>query len=144
MGAGKAAGARAGSRKSSADAPGTDEGAHRLNEASIDALERIGSPAASWRIRHQTGTADLAEVSAAYRRLGLPARVEAFVDDMGGAYREADVVVARSGAMSCAEITAMGLPSLLVPYPWAADDHHSLPRAATSKERAGRAEIRDL
>ena len=42
---------------------------------------------------------------------------------MGGAYREADVVVARSGAMSCAEITAMGLPSLLVPYPWAADDH---------------------
>jgi len=102
---------------------GGSQGAHHLNEASIDALERIGSRAASWRIRHQTGTADLAEVSAAYRRLELPARVEAFVDDMGGAYREADVVGARSGAMSCAEITAMGLPSLLVPYPWAADDH---------------------
>jgi UDP-N-acetylglucosamine--N-acetylmuramyl-(pentapeptide) pyrophosphoryl-undecaprenol N-acetylglucosamine transferase len=110
------------------DAPGLlifggSQGAHHLNEASIAALERIGPRAGSWRIRHQTGTADLPEVSAAYRGLGLQVRVQAFVDDMGGAYREADVVVARSGAMSCAEITAMGLPSLLVPYPWAADDH---------------------
>ena len=102
---------------------GGSQGAHHLNEASVAALDRIGPRAAAWRIRHQTGAADLAEVSAAYRRLGLPARVEAFVDDMGGAYREADVVVSRAGAMSCAEITAMGLPAILVPYPWAADDH---------------------
>jgi UDP-N-acetylglucosamine--N-acetylmuramyl-(pentapeptide) pyrophosphoryl-undecaprenol N-acetylglucosamine transferase len=102
---------------------GGSQGAHHLNEASVAALDRIGPRAAAWRIRHQTGAADLAEVSAAYRRLGLMARVESFVDDMGGAYREADVVVSRAGAMSCAEITALGLPSLLVPYPWAADDH---------------------
>ncbi len=102
---------------------GGSQGAHHLNEAAVAALEALGPRARSLRIRHQTGTADEGAVTAGYARLGLDARVETFVDDMGGAYRDADVVVARAGAMSCAEITAMGLPSILVPYPWAADDH---------------------
>lgn len=102
---------------------GGSQGAHHLNEAGVAALETLGSQAARLHVRHQTGPADQASVAAAYDRLGLDARVEAFVDDMGAAYREADLVVSRAGAMSCAEITAMGLPSILVPYPWAADDH---------------------
>ncbi len=102
---------------------GGSQGAHHLNEASVAALEALGAAARSLRVRHQTGTADQARVAEAYRRLGVEARVDAFVDDMGGAYREADVVVSRAGAMSCAEITAMELPAILVPYPHAADDH---------------------
>jgi len=102
---------------------GGSQGAHHLNEAMMAALEALGPAARSIRIRHQTGDADQGSVTAAYRRLGLDAQVEAFVDDMGSAYRAADVVVSRAGAMSCAEITAMGLPAILVPYPYAADDH---------------------
>src|SRR5439155_19460077 len=73
--------------------------------------------------KHQTGAAEVEEVRAAYAALGLPARVEPFIADMGGAYAAADLVISRAGAMSCAEITAVGLPAILVPYPHAADDH---------------------
>src|SRR5204863_1619932 len=74
-------------------------------------------------VTHQTGAADVDEVRAAYAALGLPARVEPFITDMAGAYATADVVISRAGAMSCAEVTAVGLPAILVPYPHAADDH---------------------
>jgi UDP-N-acetylglucosamine--N-acetylmuramyl-(pentapeptide) pyrophosphoryl-undecaprenol N-acetylglucosamine transferase len=102
---------------------GGSQGAHNLNKTAVVAPESLGSKARALRVRHQTGAADRPEVAAAYERLGVDAQVEAFVDDMGSAYRAADVVVSRAGAMSCAEITAMGLPAILVPYPYAADDH---------------------
>ena len=112
----------------SRDAPGIlvfggSQGAHRLNEAMLDAVERLGRRLDGVRIRHQTGAADVEHVAAGYARLGRTAAVSSFIDDMGAAYAAADVVVARAGAMSCAEITARGLPSILVPYPHAADDH---------------------
>jgi UDP-N-acetylglucosamine--N-acetylmuramyl-(pentapeptide) pyrophosphoryl-undecaprenol N-acetylglucosamine transferase len=102
---------------------GGSQGARRLNDAILDAAARLGALAAGLRIRHQTGTADHERVVAAWKRIGIAAEVEAFVTDMGAAYAAADVVVARAGAMSCAEITARGLPAILVPYPHAADDH---------------------
>ncbi len=102
---------------------GGSQGAHHLNEAAVAALEDLGPASRTLRITHQTGEADRAWVADAYGRLGLDARVEAFVDDMGSAYAAADLVIARAGAMSCAEITAVGLPAVLVPYPFAADDH---------------------
>ena len=102
---------------------GGSQGARRLNDAFLDAVERLLPLLASARIRHQTGSSDHDRVAAGYARLGIPARVDAFVTDMGGAYAAADIVVARAGAMSCAEITARGLPAILVPYPHAADNH---------------------
>lgn len=102
---------------------GGSQGAQRINAATLAALERLGPATAGLRIVHQTGAAEREQVAAAYARLGIPARVEAFIADMGAAYRAADLVVARAGAMSCAEIAAMGLPAILVPYPFAADDH---------------------
>ena len=110
------------------DAPGLlvfggSQGARRLNDAMLQAAQRLGPSLAGVRIRHQTGAADHERVAAGWARLGGSVRVEPFVVDMGSAYAEADLVIARAGAMSCAEITARGLPAILVPYPHAADDH---------------------
>ena len=102
---------------------GGSQGARRLNDAILAAAERLGAAMTALRIRHQTGTADHDRVASGWARLGIAAQVDAFVDDMGSAYADADLVVARAGAMSCAEITARGLPAILVPYPHAADDH---------------------
>lgn len=101
---------------------GGSQGASRVNAAAVAALAELGD-ARGWRVTHQTGTAEHETIAAAYAPLGIDVRVEPFITDMGTAYRGADVVVARAGAMSCAEITAMGLPAVLVPYPYAADDH---------------------
>jgi len=90
-------------------------------------------------VTHQTGVADLETTRARYAAIGLPARVEPFIADMGSAYAAADVVVARAGAMTCAEVTAVGLPAILVPYPYAADDHQR--RNAEVLTRAGAAEM---
>ncbi len=124
---------------------GGSQGARHLNRAVLDAVGRRGPTARTLRIVHQTGVADRDEVVAGYRTLGIDARVEPFLDDMGGAYAGADVVVARAGAMSCAEITACGRPAILVPYPFAADDHQR--RNAEVLVAAGAAEMildRDL
>jgi UDP-N-acetylglucosamine--N-acetylmuramyl-(pentapeptide) pyrophosphoryl-undecaprenol N-acetylglucosamine transferase len=102
---------------------GGSQGARRLSDGVLDAVARPGDRLHGVVIRHQTGAADHERVAAAYARIGVPARVEPFISDMGTAYAEADLVIARAGAMSCAEITARGLPSILVPYPHAADDH---------------------
>jgi len=116
---------------------GGSQGAHRLNEALLHALGGLDAPALA--ITHQTGAADLEPVRAGYARLGRAARVVAFLDDMGAAYDAADLVVARAGAMSCAEITARGLPAILMPYPFAADDHQR--HNAEVLARAGAAEM---
>jgi UDP-N-acetylglucosamine--N-acetylmuramyl-(pentapeptide) pyrophosphoryl-undecaprenol N-acetylglucosamine transferase len=102
---------------------GGSGGARRLNEATLGALRLLRTLARDLDVTHQTGPGDVESVRAGYRALDIPARVEAFIDDMGTAYAGADLVVARAGAMSCAEITALGLPAILVPYPFAADDH---------------------
>jgi UDP-N-acetylglucosamine--N-acetylmuramyl-(pentapeptide) pyrophosphoryl-undecaprenol N-acetylglucosamine transferase len=118
---------------------GGSAGAHRVNEATLEALQRLGRAAKDLDIVHQTGVADLDTARARYAALGLPARVEPFIADMGSAYAGADVVVARAGAMTCAELTAVGLPAILVPYPYAADDHQR--RNAEVLVAAGAAEM---
>jgi len=118
---------------------GGSAGAHRLNEATVAALEVLGPAARTVEVLHQTGSADLGTVRDRYAALGLPVRVEAFIADMGAAYAAADVVVGRAGAMTCAELTAVGLASILVPYPYAADDHQR--RNAEVLVRAGAAEM---
>ena len=75
---------------------------------------------------HQSGGDGFDTVSAAYARKGIKVEVEKFIDDMGSAYREADLVICRAGATTLAEITAVGLPAILVPYPFAAGDHQRI------------------
>ena len=72
---------------------------------------------------HQTGNNTLNKTLAEYDRLGVKARVVPFIDDMASAYAWAHVVICRAGASTIAELAAVGLASVLVPYPYAVDDH---------------------
>lgn len=101
---------------------GGSAGARRLNEAG-PALCAALRDLPGLRLIHQTGAADEARVRAAYDRLGARADVHAFITDMGRAYAAADLVICRAGATTVAELAALGLPAILVPYPHAADDH---------------------
>ncbi|HSD09811.1 MAG TPA: undecaprenyldiphospho-muramoylpentapeptide beta-N-acetylglucosaminyltransferase, partial [Candidatus Binatia bacterium] len=100
---------------------GGSAGAHRLNEIGVEAMARLER--SGLRVVHQTGDADLETVRHRYRRQGIEADVRPFIDDMAAAYAAADIVVCRAGATTLAELTALGKPALLVPYPYAADDH---------------------
>jgi UDP-N-acetylglucosamine--N-acetylmuramyl-(pentapeptide) pyrophosphoryl-undecaprenol N-acetylglucosamine transferase len=83
------------------------------------------APDARPEVLHQTGAANLEPTREAYRHHGVEARVEAFIDDMADAYGWADLVICRAGAMTVFELAAAGVGSILVPYPYAVDDHQS-------------------
>lgn len=117
---------------------GGSQGAHAVNMAVMAALEPLEEKA-SYRFIHQTGPADWAEVEAGYRENGVDATVQPFFDDMGRQYSAADLVICRAGATTVAEITALGKPALLIPYPFAADDHQTL--NARTLEENGAAEM---
>lgn len=102
---------------------GGSAGAHRLNEVVPAALAAVGRPL---EIVHQTGVNDRDEVERAYGALGVAASVHAFIDDMVAEYRRADLVVCRAGATTIAELTALGVAAILVPFPFAAGDHQRL------------------
>ena len=102
---------------------GGSQGAHGINRAVVDALP-------SWQRRlqviHLTGKEDEKSVREAYQRAGIPAYVAAFHHRMQEAYSAADFTIARSGAASLSELAYFGLPSLLIPFPAAAEDHQTL------------------
>lgn len=77
------------------------------------------------RVTHQAGTAQLEALENNYRAAGVAATTLAFIDDMARAYAEADVVICRAGALTIAELTAAGVASILVPFPYAVDDHQT-------------------
>jgi UDP-N-acetylglucosamine--N-acetylmuramyl-(pentapeptide) pyrophosphoryl-undecaprenol N-acetylglucosamine transferase len=97
-------------------------GARALNETVPEALALAGLP---FDIRHQTGQALRVETAERYRALGIDARVDAFLEDMAAAYAWADLAVCRAGAMTVSELSAAGLPAILIPYPHAIDDHQT-------------------
>ena len=74
---------------------------------------------------HQSGRGKLGSLQADYDALGVKAECVEFITDMVSAYRDADLVICRAGALTIAELTAAGLGALLVPYPYAVDDHQT-------------------
>ena len=117
---------------------GGSQGSRVLNRALVAALPKLpGSDAL--RIVHQTGPAMQAEVESAYRAAARPAEVVAFLDDMERRLGDADLVLARSGATTCAELTVAGRAALLVPFAGAADDHQTT--NARALEAAGAARV---
>ena len=102
---------------------GGSQGASGINDMILSALPALGDRASAWQWLHLTGPGDFERVKQAYVALGLQAVVKPFLAEMNLALGAATATVSRSGASSLAEIAAMRLPTLLVPYPTAADNH---------------------
>lgn len=120
---------------------GGSRGAHRINEAALDAMRRLKGRIDVQFIL-QTGREDFEWAKKAVESEQLPARVMPFLRRIHMAYAAADLVVCRSGAMTLAEIAACGTPAILVPYPHAANDHQVV-NAANLVERGAAAMIPD-
>jgi UDP-N-acetylglucosamine--N-acetylmuramyl-(pentapeptide) pyrophosphoryl-undecaprenol N-acetylglucosamine transferase len=118
---------------------GGSQGAHAINEAIGRALPWLTGRQGTWQFVHLTGPQDEPFVDESYERNGFEAKVMSFCDQMELAYGAADLVVARSGAATLAEIAAFGLPSILMPYPHAAGNHQW--HNARVFERAGAAHL---
>ncbi len=109
---------------------GGSQGAHALNQRVAEAMEILAPQIGSrLQLLHQTGVKDQGEIAARYQKLkasGLTAEAVAFIDDMPRAYAGADLLVCRAGATTIAELTVCKKPALLVPFPFAADDHQTV------------------
>ncbi len=105
---------------------GGSQGAKAINRAVISALKELKAVGLLPFVIHQTGKEDLSKVIDDYHALGLDGEVAAFIKDMGSAYRRADLVICRAGATTIAELAALGKPSILIPYPYAAHKHQDI------------------
>lgn len=113
---------------------GGSQGAARLNAVLPAAIAELPG-ALRPEVLHQTGKHNFEETVHAYKTRGIEADVRPFIDDMASAYGWADLAVCRSGALTVAELAAAGVPSILVPFPAAVDDHQT--RNAEYVVRAG-------
>ena len=102
---------------------GGSQGAAGVNLAVMEAAAYLASE--GFQFLHITGAADEKTVAGFYQNAGIPAWTAAFHHAMQDAYSAADIAVARSGAASLTELSFFGLPSILIPYPFAAEDHQT-------------------
>jgi UDP-N-acetylglucosamine--N-acetylmuramyl-(pentapeptide) pyrophosphoryl-undecaprenol N-acetylglucosamine transferase len=114
-------------------------GAVKLNEIIPLALAEINQDERP-EIIHQTGLKNIESAKTSYSDAGVEAKIEAFIDDMPAVYEWADLVICRAGAMTVFELAAAGVASILVPYPYAVDDHQT--HNAYYLEKTGAAIIR--
>jgi UDP-N-acetylglucosamine--N-acetylmuramyl-(pentapeptide) pyrophosphoryl-undecaprenol N-acetylglucosamine transferase len=116
---------------------GGSQGAMMINKSVIEMLPELRKMKTKIRVLHQTGMKDLELVREAYHNCGIEAEVTPFIVDMAGAYIQADLIICRAGATSLAEITAAGKAPVLIPFPFAANDHQT--KNAEAMVRAGAA-----
>jgi UDP-N-acetylglucosamine--N-acetylmuramyl-(pentapeptide) pyrophosphoryl-undecaprenol N-acetylglucosamine transferase len=118
---------------------GGSRGAHAVNELVAKMVEGPKWPEGMIQFLHQTGEADWETISDRYRRCGIQAVVKPYLYEMDQAYRAADLAVSRAGAVALSELCAAGVPSILIPFPYAADAHQL--KNAHVLERIGAAEV---
>jgi UDP-N-acetylglucosamine--N-acetylmuramyl-(pentapeptide) pyrophosphoryl-undecaprenol N-acetylglucosamine transferase len=115
---------------------GGSQGATRVNELASEALVALARDLPI-HVVHQTGARDLEAIRARYAEAGVSAEVHAFIEEMAREYLQADVIVSRAGATTVAELAIAGRPAILIPYPFAADNHQE--RNAREMTEAGAA-----
>ena len=124
---------------------GGSRGAHKLNDVVAAALVQVHRNGHPVQAIHVAGVTDEEAVRRIYADAGVSATVYGFTRDMAAIYAAADLAICRSGAATCAELSAFAVPALLVPYPFAANDHQTL--NARALEKIGAADVvpeRDL
>jgi UDP-N-acetylglucosamine--N-acetylmuramyl-(pentapeptide) pyrophosphoryl-undecaprenol N-acetylglucosamine transferase len=114
---------------------GGSQGSRTLNRAARESWPLFRKSGLPVRIVHQSGAAEFEPLREAFSQASVEGEVVPFIADMPAAFRAADLVVARSGAGAVSELAAAGKPSILVPFPFAADDHQT--RNAEAMERGG-------
>jgi len=102
---------------------GGSSGARSINRTMVDALNHLADLRDKIQFLHQTGDKDFENIREAYRKAGMKGTVAPFIYQMAEAYTVADIVISRAGATTLAEITALGKPAILIPYPYAAGRH---------------------
>src|SRR5204863_4315143 len=120
---------------------GGSQGARAINEAMVAALPGLKSLPLALRIKHQTGAADFEKVQAGYAAAGWNERAEvcSYIDKMVSDFAAADLVICRAGATTTAELIAAGKAAVMIPFPFAADDHQR--KNAEALEQAGAARL---
>jgi len=101
-------------------------GAKGVNQRMVDSLEHLADLKEHLRFVHQTGKNDLEMVRKGYADKGFHAEVVEFIDDMSDAYAKADLVICRAGATTLAELTVCKKASILIPFPYATDNHQEV------------------
>ncbi|MEK6590188.1 MAG: undecaprenyldiphospho-muramoylpentapeptide beta-N-acetylglucosaminyltransferase [Nitrospinota bacterium] len=105
---------------------GGSQGAHRINLAVVESLKFLAEVRDSLFIVHQTGERDFELVQSAYTERGFHGEVSPFINDMADAYRRADLVICRAGATTLSELTSCGKASVLIPFPFAVNNHQTM------------------
>ena len=118
---------------------GGSQGSRTLNHAAKQSWPLFLSAGFRVRFTHQTGAAGFDEIHEAFATSGLQGEVVRFISDMPAAFSAADLVVCRAGAGAVSELAAAGKPSILVPFPYAADNHQT--HNAQAMERGGAARL---
>ncbi|MCI0469832.1 MAG: undecaprenyldiphospho-muramoylpentapeptide beta-N-acetylglucosaminyltransferase [Nitrospirae bacterium] len=117
---------------------GGSQGAASINNAVIESLNYLLDLRQNIQFMHQTGTRDFERVREAYRKFSFEGMAAPFIYQMAEAYAAADLVVCRAGAATLAEITALGKPAVLIPYPHAAANHQQYNAQKLDKTGAAR------
>jgi len=115
---------------------GGSQGASSINAAAVEALKYLSDFSSDLQIIHQTGNSDFSDVKKAYDESPFENLVQPYFETMEDVYSATDLIVCRAGAMTLAEVTACGLPAVLIPYPFATGDHQTFNAQVLEKNGA--------
>ncbi len=114
---------------------GGSQGAASINAAVLDAVKAMENPKA-FNIIHQTGITEEQKIQDQYKAMGITVVAKAFFHDMPQVQAAADLIIARAGAGTLSELSILGKPAILVPFPYAADDHQTVNAKALEAQGA--------